>query len=78
MRKLVFYPNIQSFLEKDLEQYSALKVQYHYGSPPKLIMLDEDGNNKETIRYTSHFLRLIFLHKNQFCYSLLMAAVRDQ
>jgi hypothetical protein len=50
----VFYPNVQSFLENDLRQYSTLKVQYQYGSPPKLIMLDADGNHKETIRYTVH------------------------
>ncbi|MCO5604464.1 hypothetical protein L7F22_058630 [Adiantum nelumboides] len=50
MRKLVFYPNVQSFIEDDLQEYSNIKVQYRYGSPPKLIMLDEDGNNKETIR----------------------------
>eukprot|EP00250_Pteridium_aquilinum_P004113 c14349_g1_i1 orf=74-565(+) len=50
MRKLVFYPNVQSFIEDDLEQYPSLKVQYRYGTPPKLIMLDEDGNNKESIR----------------------------
>ncbi|KAI5079372.1 hypothetical protein GOP47_0004851 [Adiantum capillus-veneris] len=50
MRKLVFYPNVQSFIEDDLPKYLNIKVQYRYGSPPKLIMLDEDGNNKETIR----------------------------
>lgn len=49
-RKLVFYPNVQSLLEDDLHQYPSLKVQYRYGSPPKLIMLDEDGNHKESIR----------------------------
>ena len=69
MRKLVFYPNVQSFLEDDLQQYSNLKVQYHYGSPPKLILLDEDGNNKETIRYTMHIFKLIFLHKVLYLYS---------
>lgn len=64
MRKLVFYPNVQSFLEDDLQQYPTLKVQYRHGSPPKLIMLDEYGNNKESIRidnwkreHIEHFLK---------------------
>ncbi|KAH7425378.1 hypothetical protein KP509_11G051100 [Ceratopteris richardii] len=50
MRKLVFYPNVQSFIEDDLEKYTNIKVQYRFGSPPKLIMLDEDGNDKESLR----------------------------
>eukprot|EP00249_Psilotum_nudum_P036550 c7964_g1_i1 orf=242-736(+) len=50
MRKLGFYPNVQSFIEEDLQHYPALRVQYYFGSPPKLVMLDQNGNNKEVIR----------------------------
>ncbi|XP_057815469.2 uncharacterized protein LOC131029084 [Cryptomeria japonica] len=50
MRKLTFYPDILSFIEEEADDFNSLHVQYHYGSPPKLIMLDEDGNHKEIIR----------------------------
>ncbi|XP_031474792.1 uncharacterized protein LOC116246992 [Nymphaea colorata] len=50
MRKLVFYPEIVSFIEEDKDQFPYVKVQYAYASPPKLIMVNEDGETKETIR----------------------------
>jgi len=28
----------------------VVDIQYRYGSPPKLILKDEKGNHKETIR----------------------------
>ncbi|KAH0462579.1 hypothetical protein IEQ34_010154 [Dendrobium chrysotoxum] len=51
MRKLVFYPEVVAFIEEEKDQFSSVKVQYVYASPPKLVMLDEDGNNVETIRH---------------------------
>ncbi|PKA59296.1 hypothetical protein AXF42_Ash001390 [Apostasia shenzhenica] len=50
MRKLVFYPEVVAFIEEDKVHFPSVKVQYAYASPPKLVMLDEDGNQKETIR----------------------------
>ncbi|KAI0510658.1 hypothetical protein KFK09_011266 [Dendrobium nobile] len=50
MRKLVFYPEVVAFIEEEKDQFSSVKVQYVYASPPKLVMLDEDGNQVETIR----------------------------
>ncbi|CAN8295429.1 unnamed protein product [Cochlearia groenlandica] len=50
MRKLVFYPEIVGFIEEEKEKFPSVKVQYIFNSPPKLIMLDEDGEHKETIR----------------------------
>ncbi|CAN6485407.1 unnamed protein product [Victoria cruziana] len=50
MRKLVFYPEIVSFIEEDKDQFPYVKVQYAYASPPKLIMLNEDGEATETVR----------------------------
>ncbi|KAG0503114.1 hypothetical protein HPP92_003186 [Vanilla planifolia] len=50
MRKLVFYPEVVGFIEEEKDQFPSVKVQYVYASPPKLIMLDEAGNEKETIR----------------------------
>eukprot|EP00252_Welwitschia_mirabilis_P007086 TRINITY_DN18152_c0_g1_i1.p1 TRINITY_DN18152_c0_g1~~TRINITY_DN18152_c0_g1_i1.p1 ORF type:complete len:185 (+),score=24.82 TRINITY_DN18152_c0_g1_i1:73-555(+) len=50
MRKLAFYPEILSFIEEDEDTFPSLHVQYVYNSPPKLIMLDENGNHKESIR----------------------------
>ena len=57
MRKLVFYPEIVAFIEEERDEFPALKVQYAYASPPKLIMLDKDGQNIESIR--SVFLMFI-------------------
>uniref|UniRef100_A0A0D2ZWY5 Selenoprotein F n=1 Tax=Brassica oleracea var. oleracea TaxID=109376 RepID=A0A0D2ZWY5_BRAOL len=51
MRKLVFYPEIVGFIEEEKEKFPSVNVQYIFNSPPKLIMLDEDGEHKETIRY---------------------------
>ncbi|XP_020575028.1 selenoprotein F [Phalaenopsis equestris] len=50
MRKLVFYPDVVAFIEEEKDQFPSVKVQYVYASPPKLIMLDEDGKHVETIR----------------------------
>ncbi|KAK4566409.1 hypothetical protein RGQ29_002591 [Quercus rubra] len=50
MRKLVFYPEIVGFIEEEKDQFPSVKVQYVFNSPPKLIMLDDAGQQKETIR----------------------------
>ncbi|KAI3848572.1 hypothetical protein MKW92_021705 [Papaver armeniacum] len=50
MRKLVFYPEIVGFIEEEKDQFRSLKVQYIFNSPPKLVMLNEEGQHKETIR----------------------------
>ncbi|KAM7280694.1 hypothetical protein ACFE04_007828 [Oxalis oulophora] len=50
MRKLVFYPEVVSFIEDEKDKFPSVKVKYDYNSPPKLIMLDDDGQQKETIR----------------------------
>ncbi|WOK96486.1 15 kDa selenoprotein-like [Canna indica] len=50
MRKLVFYPEVVAFIEEEKDKFPYVKVQYAYSSPPKLIMLDSDGDKKETIR----------------------------
>ncbi|KAK1391103.1 selenoprotein F [Heracleum sosnowskyi] len=50
MRKLVFYPEIVGFIEEEKEKFPTVKVNYVYNSPPKLIMLNDDGQHKETIR----------------------------
>nr|XP_010909212.1 selenoprotein F [Elaeis guineensis] len=50
MRKLVFYPEVVSFIDEEKDEFPYVKVQYAYGSPPKLIMLDNEGQQKETIR----------------------------
>ncbi|XP_027347293.1 selenoprotein F [Abrus precatorius] len=50
MRKLVFYPEVVSFIEEEKDQFPSVKVQYVFNSPPKLILLDDAGQHKETIR----------------------------
>jgi len=50
MRKLVFYPEVVGFLEEDKNDFPYVEARYSYGSPPKLIMLDDKGEQKETIR----------------------------
>lgn len=50
MRKLVFYPEVVGFIEDEKDQFPSVKVQYVFNSPPKLIMLDNAGQHKETIR----------------------------
>ncbi|KAJ0735404.1 putative selenoprotein F/M [Helianthus annuus] len=51
MRKLVFYPEVVSFIEDEKEKFPSAKVQYAFNASPKLIMLDDDaGQHKETIR----------------------------
>ncbi|XP_048233716.1 selenoprotein F [Ricinus communis] len=50
MRKLVFYPEIVGFLEEEKDKFPTVKVQYVFNSPPKMIMLDDEGQHKETIR----------------------------
>ncbi|CAL9129121.1 unnamed protein product [Musa acuminata var. zebrina] len=50
MRKLMFYPEVAAFIEEEKDEFSYVKFKYAYASPPKLIMLDSEGNEKETIR----------------------------
>ncbi|KAL3506845.1 hypothetical protein ACH5RR_032227 [Cinchona calisaya] len=50
MRKLVFYPEIVGFIEEEKDKFPSVKVQYAFNSPPKLVLLDDDGEPKETIR----------------------------
>ncbi|KAK1668919.1 hypothetical protein QYE76_057078 [Lolium multiflorum] len=50
MRKLVFYPEVVGFLEGDKDDFPFVETRSAYGSPPKLIMLDDKGEQKETIR----------------------------
>ncbi|KAJ3678165.1 hypothetical protein LUZ60_001968 [Juncus effusus] len=50
MRKVAFYPEILNFIEEEKDEFPFVKVQYAYAAPPKLIMLDNDGHHKETIR----------------------------
>ncbi|CAN4097629.1 unnamed protein product [Withania somnifera] len=50
MRKLIFYPEVVWFIEEEKDQFPFVKVQYAFNSPPKLIMLDDHGEYKETIR----------------------------
>ncbi|CAN6580534.1 unnamed protein product [Malus baccata var. baccata] len=48
MRKLVFYPEIVGFIEEEKDRFPSVKVQYIFNSPPKLILLDDAGERKET------------------------------
>ncbi|XP_042482562.1 selenoprotein F [Macadamia integrifolia] len=50
LRKLVFYPEIAGFIEEEKDHFPSVKVQSIFNSPPKLVMLDSDGEQKETIR----------------------------
>ncbi|XP_022992419.1 selenoprotein F-like [Cucurbita maxima] len=50
MRKLVFYPEIVGFIEEEKYQFPSVNVQYTFNSPPKLILLDDEGQHKESIR----------------------------
>ncbi|GMH18220.1 hypothetical protein Nepgr_020061 [Nepenthes gracilis] len=50
MRKLVFYPEVVGFIEEEKDKFPTVKVQYAFNSPPKLIMLDDNGEQKEIIR----------------------------
>ncbi|KAF2321941.1 hypothetical protein GH714_004706 [Hevea brasiliensis] len=45
MRKLVFYPEIVGFIEEEKDKFPTVKVQYIFNSPPKLIMLDDEGSS---------------------------------
>ncbi|KAF9593254.1 hypothetical protein IFM89_021010 [Coptis chinensis] len=49
-RKLVFYPEVVGFIEEEKDQFPSVRIQYVFNSPPKLVMLDNDGQYKETIR----------------------------
>lgn len=62
MRKLVFYPEVVAFIEEEKDEFPYVKVQYAYASPPKLIMLDGEGNQKEIIRSVHRMLFLSFVH----------------
>ncbi|OAY37790.1 selenoprotein F [Manihot esculenta] len=50
MRKLVFYPEIVGFIEEEKDKFPTVKVKYVFNSPPKLILLDDEGKQKEAIR----------------------------
>ncbi|XP_024980966.1 uncharacterized protein LOC112517827 [Cynara cardunculus var. scolymus] len=50
MRKLLFYPEIVSFIEDEKDKFPSVKVHYAFNAPPKLIMLDGAGQRKEIIR----------------------------
>ncbi|KNA12801.1 hypothetical protein SOVF_122640 [Spinacia oleracea] len=50
MRKLVFYPEVVGFIEEENDKFPSVKVQYSFNSPPKMIMLDDNGEHAETIR----------------------------
>ncbi|XWS13128.1 hypothetical protein CRYUN_Cryun36dG0011200 [Craigia yunnanensis] len=50
MRKLVFYPEIVGFIEEEKDNFPTVKIQYLFNSPPKLILLDDGGQHRETIR----------------------------
>lgn len=50
MRKVMFYPNIQTFIDDKMSDFPDVDVQYRFGAPPKLIMKDENGDQKESIR----------------------------
>jgi len=60
MRKLVFYPEIVGFIEEEKDQFPTVKVQYLFNSPPKLIMLDDEGQHKETIRWAAFIMYYTF------------------
>lgn len=51
MRKLVFYPEIVSFIEDEKDKFPYVKVHYAFNAPPKLILLDDAGQHKEIIRW---------------------------
>lgn len=50
LRKVMFYPNVQTFIDDKLIEFPEVDMQYRFGAPPKLIMKDEKGNHKESIR----------------------------
>lgn len=50
LRKVMFYPNIQIFIDDKLSEFPEVDVKYRFGAPPKLIMKDDKGNLKESIR----------------------------
>ncbi|XP_022960129.1 selenoprotein F-like [Cucurbita moschata] len=50
MRKLVFYPEIVGFIEEEKDKFPSVKIQYIFNSPPKLTLLDDEGQHKESIR----------------------------
>ncbi|KAG0586037.1 hypothetical protein KC19_2G058700 [Ceratodon purpureus] len=50
LRKVMFYPNIQTFIDEKLSDFPEVSVKYRFGAPPKLIMKDEKGSQKESIR----------------------------
>jgi hypothetical protein len=69
----VFYPEVVGFLEGDKDDFPYVEARYSYGSPPKLIMLDDKGEQKETIRQVLLYSRFKSLlpgeHNMHFCTS---------
>lgn len=62
MRKLVFYPEIVGFIEEEKDKFPTVKVKYVFNSPPKLILLDDEGKQKEAIRWAVFLLYLTSAH----------------
>ncbi|KAG9447046.1 hypothetical protein H6P81_013174 [Aristolochia fimbriata] len=50
MRKLPFYPELVGFIEEEKDQFPFVKVRYQFGSPPRLVLLDDQGEQKESLR----------------------------
>ncbi|KAJ0913198.1 putative selenoprotein F/M [Helianthus annuus] len=48
--KIIYSGAVVSFIEDEKEKFPSVKVQYAFNAPPKLIMLDDAGQHKETIR----------------------------
>eukprot|EP00244_Chara_vulgaris_P005093 TRINITY_DN2035_c0_g2_i1.p1 TRINITY_DN2035_c0_g2~~TRINITY_DN2035_c0_g2_i1.p1 ORF type:complete len:170 (+),score=23.45 TRINITY_DN2035_c0_g2_i1:223-732(+) len=45
-----FEPHLQAFIGSKAQNYKQLTVKYRINSPPKIILKDESGNAKETMR----------------------------
>lgn len=51
----MFYPEVVGFIEEEKNRFPNVKVQYVLNSPPKFILLDEEGQQKETLRLVAAF-----------------------
>lgn len=58
----MFYPEVVAFIEEEKDQFPSVKVQYMFASPPRLIMLDDDGQQKESIRYVYLYAYIFTIH----------------
>eukprot|EP00245_Coleochaete_scutata_P016506 TRINITY_DN7734_c0_g1_i1.p1 TRINITY_DN7734_c0_g1~~TRINITY_DN7734_c0_g1_i1.p1 ORF type:complete len:167 (+),score=26.09 TRINITY_DN7734_c0_g1_i1:140-640(+) len=52
-RKLPFYSNIARFVDESAKNFPLLKIKWRQGSPPKLVLRDENGVDQETVRIDS-------------------------